>query len=74
MQWLAKRGRERAVSLQEAVRLMGVSKVVASRRFQALHRAGLVVREAATEDGRQWVFRLSDTGAALVQAGMLLEG
>lgn len=36
--------------------------------------AKLVGREAAEEDGRQWVFRLSETGAAVVQMGLLLEG
>ena len=67
-------GRERAVSLQAAVQLTGASRVVASRGFQALLRAGLVVRERAAADGRQWVFRLSETGAAVVQMGLLMEG
>ena len=64
---------ERAVSLGEAGRRLGISRQVVSRRFQALLRAGLVVREALAEDGRQWVYRLSESGAALVQAGMLVE-
>ena len=64
---------ERAVSLGEAGRRLGISQQMASRRFQALLRAGLVVREALAEDGRQWVYRLSESGAALVQAGVLME-
>ena len=62
------------MSLQAAARLAGVSERMVSRGFQALLRAGLVVRERAAADGRQWVFRLSETGAAVVQMGLLMEG
>jgi DNA-binding HxlR family transcriptional regulator len=65
--------RERAVSLVEAGRRLGISRKMVSRRFQALRRVGLVNREALADDRRQWVFRLTETGEALVQAGMLME-
>ena len=64
----------RALTVTEAARLSGVPERSVSRHFLELWRAGLVSREAPADDGRARVFRLTDTGEGLVQAGMLLEG
>jgi len=66
-------GQHRALTLKEAARLAGLSKQAASQHFQILWDAGLVSREAPADDGRARVFRLTETGEGLVQAGLLLE-
>jgi len=68
---LAKEGR---LSVAEAARGLGVPPLRASRFLQELWKAGIAAREVPRDDGRRREFRLTETGAALVQAGMLLEG
>ena len=65
--------REGALTVAEAAGRLGVSRRSASRHLQALWKAGIVSRVAPEDDGRRREFRLTDQGAALVQAGMLVE-
>ncbi len=65
---------ERVLTVSVAARRLGLLQQTASRYLQELWKAGLVSREAPADDGRRREFRLTETGAALVQAGMLLGG
>ena len=67
-------GREGTLSLGEVMARAGLPKWTASRYLLELWRAGIVDRYSAKEDGRQRVYRLTEVGAGLVQAGALLEG
>lgn len=67
-------GREGMLSLGEVMERTGLPKWSVSRYLLGLWRAGIVDRYASPEDGRQRVYRLTEVGAALVQAGVLLEG
>jgi predicted transcriptional regulator len=67
-------GKEGTLSLGEVMVRSGLPKWTASRYLPELWRAGIVDRYSAKEDGRQRVYRLTEVGAGLVQAGALLEG
>lgn len=67
-------GKEGRLSLGEVIGRTGLPKWSASRYLLELWRAGIVDRYSAKEDGRRRVYGLTEVGAGLVQAGLLLEG
>lgn len=66
--------KEPMLSATELMARTGMSKSAASRQLMALWRAGLTERYAPKDDGRARVYRLTEVGAGLVQAGILLDG
>ena len=65
--------KERVLTAGEVAQRLGLVPQRASRFLQVLWKAGIVSREAPADDGRRREFRLTVTGEALVQAGMLLD-
>jgi|GEM_PF-4197306 len=64
--------KERALSSPELVMRLGRRRQAASHHLQVLLRAGAVRREAAVDDGRVAVYRLTEAEEGLVQAGLLV--
>ena len=64
--------KEPLLSATDVMARTGMSKSAASRQLMALWRAGLTERYAPKDDGRARVYRMTEVGAALVQAGLLL--